>query len=219
MSIVSMRSRKRILEISVAALLCLTAYFMQMLVLNYLGIHGTICNLPLTLVIVWGLVFGSNLPELSATCLRQSSLKQVFTRQLLSGSQSALLIGWLFSWLYFFIMPVYPLYFPLIGWASGYFCLRGLGQGNLLSIPAVFILTLFAEAIMSWQIVLFCGPVDITHPLTLLGTDWSKAVFDHLGTIILPEALLNSIIAPFIYFPMRRWYDLVEGHQSSFPID
>jgi hypothetical protein len=192
---------------------------MQMLVLNYLDIHGIISNLPLTLVIVWGLVFGSSLPGMTAMELRRRSLTEVFSRQLASGSHSGFLIGWFFSWLYFFIMPVYPLCFPLIGWASGYFCLRGLGQGNLLSIPVTFLLTLFAEVIMSWELVVFGGPLDFAHPSRLMFAEWSKVVFDHLGTIILPEALLNSIIAPFIYFPMRRWYDLVEGQQSSFPID
>ena len=43
--------------------------------------------------------------------------------------------------------------------------------------------------------------------------------FQHLSSFILPEALLNSIIAPFIYFPMRSWYDLVEGQQSAYSID
>jgi hypothetical protein len=219
MSIVSMRSRKRFLEISISALICFAAFFMQMLVLNYLGIHGITSNLPLTLVIVWGLVFGSSLPGMTAIELSRRSLAEVFFGQLASGSHSGFLIGWFFSWLFYFIMPVYPINFPIIGWASGYFCLRGLGKGNLLSIPMTFILTLFAEAIMSWELVLFGGPVDFTHPTMMLSPDWIKVVFDHLSTIILPEALLNSIIAPFIYFPMRRWYDMVEGQQSSFPID
>jgi hypothetical protein len=219
MSIVSMRSRKRLLEISIAALICFAAYFIQMLCLNYLGIHGVISNLPLTIVIVWGLVFGSSLPPLNATDLRRRSLSQVFTRQLASGSHSGFLVGWLFSWLYFFIMPLYPVYFPLVGWSSGYFCLRGLGPGNLLAIPLTFILTLLAETIMAWEIVMFGGVTDLTHPLQMLDSAWTRLVFDHLGTIVIPEALLNSIIAPFIYFPMRRWYDLVEGQQSAFPID
>ncbi len=220
MSIVSMRSRKRLMELSISVLICFAAFLIQMLVLNYLGIHGINSNLPLTLVIVWGLVFGSSLPGVTPTELARRSLTQVFFRQLASGSHSGFLIGWFFSWLYYFIMPVYPINFPLIGWASGYFCLRGLGRGNLLSIPVTFILTLFAEAIMSWELILFGAPVSFSHPSMMLNNpEWIKVVFDHLGTIVLPEALLNSVIAPFIYFPMRRWYDLVEGRQSSFPID
>jgi rod shape-determining protein MreD len=218
-SIVSLRSKKRLLEISSTALICLTAYFMQMLVLNYLGIHGIISSLPLTVVIVWGLVFGSNLPQLSSTDLRRRSLSEIFTRQLASGSHSGFLVGWLFSMLFWPILPVYPVCFPLIGWLSGYFCLRGISQGNLLSIPLTFILTILAEAIMAWELIMFAGPVDVTHPLRMLSGDWCKTVLDHLAVIMLPEALLNSIIAPFLYFPMRRWYDMVEGQQSSFPID
>lgn len=222
MAIVSMRTHRRFLEISVSGLICIAAYFMQMFVLNYLDIHGVTCNLPLTLVIVWGLVFGTRLPPLSPVELKRRSLSQVFARQLASGSHSGFLVGLLFSCLFAFIMPVYPASLPIIGWAAGYFCLRGLGQGNLLVIPLTFILTLFAEGIMAWEVALFTGPITLTHPLSLLSREWiewSKLVFDHLGTIVLPEGLLNSIIAPFIYFPMRRWYDMVEGHQSYFPIE
>lgn len=219
MAIVSMRSKKRLLEVSISVLICFSALLMQMLVLNYLGIHGANCNLPLTLTIVWGLVFGSSLPPLTAVELRRRSFKEVFTRQLASGSHSAFLIGWLFSWIYYCMFPtVYPLSFPLIGWAAGYFCLRGIGQGNLLCIPMTFVLTILAEAIISWQLAGTSLVKDIFPAFQLQVYDRSL-VFEHLNGFILPEALLNSIIAPFIYFPMRHWYDLVEGQQSSFPID
>ncbi len=204
MAIVSMRSKKRLLEVTGSVFICLSAFFIQMLALNYFGIHGSICNLPLTLTIVWGLVFGSSLSNLTASELRRRTMGEVFSRQLASGSTSAFLIGWGFSWLYFFaIGPVYPLAYPLIGWASGYFCLRAIGQGNLLAIPMTFLLTLFAEAITSWELFAFGRP----------------GVFDHLNAFILPEALLNAVVAPFIYFPMRSWYDLVEGEKSSFAND
>ena len=218
MAIVSMRSKKRALEIAVSVFLCVIAYLMQVLVLNYFGINGSICNLPLTLTIVWGLVFGSNLPNMTAVELRRRSVQEVFSRQLASGSHSGFLIGWLFSWLYNAVMPVYPLYFPLVGWGSGYFCLRGLGQGNLLSIPMTFILTIVAEAIMSWELYML---FIVLHPGAKPDeyVQQFQYLFNHLNSFILPEALLNSVVAPFIYFPMRRWYDLVEGEQSAFPID
>jgi len=220
MAIVSMRSKKRMLELSISALLCYIAFLMQMLCLNYLGIHGITCDLPLTLIIVWGLVFGSGLPNLTPRELRRQSLGEVFRRQMASGSHSGFLVGWFFSWLYFNIQPIYSVKFPLIGWISGYFCLRGLGQGNLLAIPMTFILTILAEVIMSWQLVLcHAGALDISRPAMLFSGDWTKMVFEHLNIIILPEALLNSIIAPFLYFPMRRWYEMLEGQQQSIPLD
>lgn len=209
MAIVSMRSKKRLLEVAVSTLLCISAFLIQMLVLNYFGIHGSICNLPLTLTIVWGLVFGTRLANLTATELRRRSLAEVFSRQLASGSHGGFLVGWFFSWLYFSVMPVYPIAFPLVGWSAGYLCLRGLGQGNLLSIPMTFILTIFAEAVMSWEL----------FAMERAGIFSNQNVFEHLSSFILPEALLNSVIAPFIYFPMRAWYDMVEGEQSAFPID
>ncbi len=202
MSVVSMRSKKRMLEIFLSGFICASSFLMQMLVLNNFSIHGSICNLPLTLCIVWGLVFGSRLSPLTALELRKKSMGEVFSRQLASGSHSGFLIGWLLSLIYFMTtVPVYPVAYPIIGWAAGYFCLRSLSQGNLLSIPLTFILTIIAEGLMSWE-------------LFALGRG---SVFEHLSSFILPEALLNSIIAPFIYFPMRRWYDLMEGQQAPFP--
>lgn len=219
MAIVSMRSKKRLVEVSVSALMCLSALFLQMLVLNYLGIHGSICNLPLTLTIVWGLVFGSSLAPLTAVELRRRSLKDVFMRQLLSGSHSGFLIGWFYAWMYYSIFArVFPLSFPLIGWASGYFCLRGIGQGNLLCIPLTFVLTIVGEAIISWQL----SAPSVVNKI-LIGANLEvynvSLVYEHLKLFILPEALLNSVIAPFIYFPLRSWADLVEGQQAPFPVD
>src|SRR5579883_465497 len=115
MAIVSMRSKKRLIEVSLSGLICVSAFLLQMLVLNYLGIHGSICNLPLTITIVWGLVFGTSLPPLTALELRRRSFHDVFTRQLASGSHSGFLIGWFFSWIYFSIFArIFPLSFPLI---------------------------------------------------------------------------------------------------------
>lgn len=203
MAIISMRSQKRVLEIGLSGLVCTSAILLQLLVLNYQSIHGVVCNLPLTLLIVWGLVFGTNLPSLTAMELRRRSMSEIFTRQLSSGSISGLLVGLFFACIYFSLIPVFPICYPIIGWVAGYFCLRGLSQGNLLCIPMVFILTLIAEGMTAWQLMAIGRP----------------GIFDHLSLFILPEALLNSIIAPFIYFPMRRWYDMVEGQQSYFPID
>lgn len=214
-----MRSKKRVLEMSLSILLCVIVFMMQMLVLNYFGIHGSICNLPLTLTIVWGLAFGSSLKNLTAVELRRRSFREIFSRQLAAGSHSGFLIGWLFSWLFAAIMPVYPIYFPIIGWAAGYFCLRSLGQGNLLAIPMTFILTIVAELLMCWELyaIYFVLHYHSAKPDEMVAQ--FHALFDHLNTFILPEALLNSIIAPFLYFPMRRWYDVVEGEQSPFEMD
>ncbi|MBX9571607.1 MAG: hypothetical protein K2X77_22130 [Candidatus Obscuribacterales bacterium] len=215
MAIISMRSRKRALEIGLSALLCVTALLIQLLVLNNFTINGVICNLPLTVIIVWGLVFGTTLPPLTNVELRRLSMGDIFSRQLASGSISGMLVGWFFSWMNINLVPVYPIAYPIIGWASGYFCLRALSQGNLLCIPLVFILTLIGEGITAWEI--FAVKAFIHQ-----GMDWRiifSQVFDHLSLFILTEALLNALIAPFIYFPMRRWYELVEGQQSYFPID
>lgn len=178
-------------NVGVSVLTASFALLLQMLVLNRLDLTGAICNLPLTITINWGLVFGSPLPPITTHDLRTSSLKDIFTRQILNGSPSGFLLGLLFACLYSSVIPVFPVYFPIVGWTAGYFCLRSVSQGNLLSIPLVFVLTVVSEALMAWE-------------LFLLGR---HDVFAHMQTVILPEALLNALIAPFIYFPMRSWYD------------
>jgi hypothetical protein len=52
---------------------------------------------------------------------------------------------------------------------------------------------------MAWQLW-FCG---------------RPGVFEHLAHIALPEGLLNALIAPFVYFPMRRWYDFSSVEQAT----
>lgn len=201
MTILSMRARKRFFEIGLTALVAWSSLVLQFTILNKLPVHEVVCNLPLTIVIVWGAVFGSRLPAISADELRLSSVWQIFFRQAASGSVSGALLGALFGALYSSVLPVYPLYFPLAGWIAGYFCLRNLNKENLLCIPLVLVLTGLAESLMAWQ-------------LWFLGR---ACVFETLSSMVLPEALLNAIIAPFIYFPMRRWYDLSAA--SGYPVE
>lgn len=181
-----------------AGLLSAGSLFIQMAILNRLTMLGITGNLPLVLILVWGQVFGSPLSSISAAQLRKSSLSEVFTRQLMSGSPSAFLVGLFMTCLYSHFVPCVPIAFPLMGWVAGYFCMRSLSQGNLLCIPVTFILTIFAELMMAAQ-------------LTVLGR---PSALEHFSTVVLPEALLNSVIAPFIYFPLRRWYDFAEGQRS-----
>lgn len=200
MAIVSLRSKKRLLEIVVSGSVCLFALLIQLSILSHLSIHGTICNLPLTLTIAWGLVFGSQTPSITAGELRSQTFGGIFFRQLSGGSFSGFLIGLFFTCLYGSIIPLYPVAFPLVGWIAGYFCLRGLSQGNLLCIPMVFVLSIIAEGLASWQLSFY-----------------SRAgIWEHLNSFILPEAMLNAIVAPFIYLPMRRWSDLSAGQQSPY---
>ncbi len=199
MAILSMQSRKRTVEVALTATLCISAFLVQTLVLNRFQFGGVICSLPLVITIVWGLVFGSPLPRISNLELRKSSQGQIFTRQLLAGSPGGLLVGILFAGLYSALIPSYPVAFPLIGWGAGYVCLRALSQGNLLCIPLAFVLTVAAEGLMSWELVLLKR----------------TGVFEHLSMVVLPEAMLNALIAPFIYLPLRQWYEITEGQRNT----
>jgi len=174
------------------------AWLMQLTVLNGFFFHGAVCSLPLTLTILWGFVFGSRLPPLTSDDLKVMTARQVFFRQLMSGSLSGFLVGAFTGALYASVAPVYPLSFPIVGWVAGYFCARKLQREVLLCIPVVLLATVFAEAIMAVE-------------LWFSGREES---FLHLARIALPEAVVNAVIAPFCYFPMRRWHDFA-GESSK----
>lgn len=194
MAILSMRTRTKLWGYGLTGVIALSAMIIQNSILSSLPVQGVYVNLPLTMVIVWGTVFGSPLPPISPDELRVSSFGEVFIRQLLSGSVMGAMVGMLFACLYAPMIPIFPAYLPLAGWISGYFCLRNMHQGNLLCMPMVFIVSLTGETLMAWQLALS------GHP----------GVFDHLYRIALPEAILNTAISPFLYFPLRRWYDFAQ---------
>lgn len=198
MAILSMRTRKKVGDISLAFLIGSLAWLFQLTVLNHFLFMGATCNLPLTLTILWGAVFGSPVKPIGPDELRVSSAASIFLHQLASGSMSGALIGAFCGALYASVLPIYPLCLPLVGWISGYFCLRNLQQDALICIPLVLLATVFAESMMATQ-------------LFLLGR---AEVFARLAVIALPEAILNALIAPFIYLPMRRWYDFFSLNET-----
>lgn len=191
MAILSMKTRKKAIDLAIITLACSAAWILQLTVLNQLFFQGAICNLPLTVTMLWGYVVGSSLPELRADELRILPVSAIFLRQLLSGSVTGALVGALFAALYSSVSPVYPLAFPLIGFITGYFSMKNLNQETLFCIPLTLLATVMAEGIMALQ----------------LGAMGRPYVFDHLSHMILPEALLNALIAPFVYFPLRDWYE------------
>ncbi len=191
MAILSMKTRKKAIDLAIVTLACSAAWILQLTVLNQLFFQGAICNLPLTVTMLWGYVVGSSLPELRADQLRILPVSAIFLRQLLSGSVTGLLVGALFAALYSSVSPVYPIAFPLIGFITGYFSMKNLNQETLFCIPLTLLATVMAEGIMALQ----------------LGAIGRPYVFDHLSHMILPEALLNALIAPFVYFPLRDWYE------------
>lgn len=193
MAILSMRTRKKVFDYGLAAFMCLMAWTFQVTILNHFMFQGAICNLPLTMVILWGYVFPTDLPPISADELRSRSTLEIFLHQLASGSVAGALAGAFVAALYASVIPVYPICFPLIGWIAGYFAGRHLNKETLMCIPLTLFATVLAEAIMAWQLSL-CG---------------RPATFEHLGQIALPESLLNALIAPFIYFPLHTWHEFL----------
>lgn len=191
MAIISIRSRTRIGVIGLSIVIVVIAWLMQLTVLSKLSLNDVLCSLPLTVTIIWGSVFGSSLRKPSADELRISPLSQVMLWQALGGSPSGALIGAFFAALYSTLLPVYPVCYPVIGWLAGYFTLRNFNQATLLCIPLVLLATVFAETLLALQLH-WQGRPD---------------VLPRLADIAFSEAILNALIAPFVYFPMRGWYE------------
>lgn len=190
MALISMRTRKRFWEISLAALILVFAWLVQLTVLSLLPFRGVMVSLPLMITIVWGLAFGSPLQLPRGEELRNATIGQVIAMQLLSGSLSGFLVGAFFGALYSSILPTYPICLPLIGWIAGYFSLRDFNQGTLLCLPLVVLFSVLGESTMALQLSAMGRP----------------DVFPHLVQVALPEAIVNGLISPFVYYPMRVWY-------------
>lgn len=191
MHLMSIRARKRLGEIGFAGLIVVFAWLLQITVLTKLSLDSVLCSLPLAITITWGSVFGSPLRKPSPEELRLQPVDQAIMMQIAAGSVSGLIIGAIFASFYATVSPVYPFSYPLAGWLSGYFSLKSFNKATLLCIPLVLGGTVFAESISALQLHLVGRP----------------EVLSRLAEIAFPEAILNSLIAPFIYFPMRTWYE------------
>lgn len=198
MAIFSVRARRRVGGIGITGLILCFAWMIQLTVLSSLSLKDVLASLPLTFTIVWGSVFGSPLLAPRPDELRVSSLKQIIFRQALSGSLSGALVGAFFGALYASVLPAYPICYPMIGWIAGYFCLQNFNQATFLCIPLVFLSSVFAESVMGLQLFLLGRP----------------DVLGHLSHVVFPEAVLNSLMAPFIFFPMRGWYHFSKSRES-----
>lgn len=199
MSVLSMRARQRAWDIGLIVFVSSLAWILQLTVLSNFTFQGAFCNLPLTMTILWGFVFGSRMPPILPDELRTKTSKEIFIHQLSSGSLSGFLFGAFFAAIYSSALPIYPICYPLIGWIAGYFSLKNINPETLLCIPLVLLATVFSDFITAFQLAL-TGHAD---------------VFPHLAQIALPEALLNALIAPFVYFPMRHWHDFARQEQSA----
>lgn len=199
MAVLSMRAREKAWDVALAVFIAGLAWLLQITVLSYFSFQGAFCNLPLTISILWGFVFGSQMPPLLPDELRTRTSKAIFLHQLSSGSVSGLLFGAFFAAIYASVLPIYPVAYPIIGWVTGYFAMKNLNPETLMCIPLVLLATVAAEVITALQLFI-TGHAD---------------VFPHLAQIALPEALLNALIAPFVYFPMWHWHEFNRSEQGA----
>ncbi len=200
MGFLSIRGRRRLGEITIAAVILWVAWIMQLTILSNLTFSQVLCNLPLAMTIVWGATFGSPMEKPTSDELRIASVGAILIRQLLSGSISGAIVGGFFAALSCSVLPTFPVAYPIIGWISGYFSLKNFNQAAFLCIPLVLLLTFLAEIIMAAQLIAMGRP-DVPA---------------HFVTISFPEALLNALIAPVLFFPMRGWYEFSQWRRAAY---
>ena len=187
----SIRARNRIWELGLAAVIIYILWLLQLNILTRLALKGLFCNLPLTFTLVWASIFGSQLHRLNADQIRVRSVGQVILYQAMSGSVSGALMGAAFAALYGSVTPVPLVSYPLMGWIAGYFPLKNINHGAFYSIALVFFGTILGEFFAASQLMIL-----------------NRAeVFGRFTELALPEAVLNALIAPFIFVPIKAWYD------------
>jgi len=191
MFLLSIKARNHLWELSLTFAVICCIWFLQSTVLTRLSLHSLFCNLPLTFIIIWASIFTSSAQSLSSDDIKVRPLMAIILYQTISGSVSGALVGAVFAALYASIIPVYLISYPAIGWVAGYFSLKKVQHGAFYSIVLVFLGTILAEFITTCQ-------------LMVLGR---TEVINCFAQIAIPEAVLNALIAPFIFVPLRAWYD------------
>jgi rod shape-determining protein MreD len=174
-------------------------WFLQTNLLTRLTLGGLLCNLPLTFTIVWASIFGSRMPRLTVDDLRNLSMSEIVSYQALSGSLSGALVGALFAALYASVTPIYPFSYPLIGWIAGYFSLKRVNHAQFLIVPLVLCASVLSGSFMAFQ-------------LSLTGRPEVMARFIQA---VLPESLMNALIAPWIFLPMQRWDEFLSTKEVA----
>lgn len=195
----SIRLRTRLTHLALAFGVVVFIWLLQLNVLTRLTLGGLLCNLPLTFTIVWASIFGSRMPKLTTDDLRTLSMSEIVSYQALSGSLSGALIGALFAALYASVTPVYPFSFPLIGWIAGYFSLKRINHAQFLIVPLVLFASVMAGSIMAFQLSLTGRP----------------EVMGRFIQAVLPESIMNALIAPWIFLPMQRWDEFLSTKEVA----
>ncbi|MBX9691115.1 MAG: rod shape-determining protein MreD [Cyanobacteria bacterium] len=194
MSFLTNDTRRRIGIIGMCAMIIGLAWVLQLAVVSQIRLGIVQASLPLTITIVWGITFGSPVAAPTLDELRVSDFRAVLVRQMLSGSVSGALIGACFAGLYSSVLPVYPVCYPIIGYIAGYFCLRNFNQSLILCIPLVLIFTFLGEGITALHLAILGRP----------------EVFEKFMEVVMSEGVLNALIAPFIFVPMRGWCEFAK---------
>jgi len=187
----SIKTRRHLWELSLAFAVIFFIWILQSDLLTQLSLHHLFCNMPLTFIIIWASIYTTSITPLNSNDVKIRSVINIILYQAISGSVSGAIVGAVFAALYASVLPVFLISYPLIGWIAGYFPLRKIQHASFYCILLVLFGTILAEFITACQ-------------LALLGR---AEVFSCFVQIAVPEAVLNALLAPFIFIPLKAWYD------------
>ena len=187
----SIKTRRHLWELSLAFAVIYFIWILQSDILTKLSLHHLFCNMPLTFTIIWASIFTTSITPLSSDDIKVRSVTNIALYQAISGSMGGAIVGAAFAALYASVLPAFLVSYPLIGWIAGYFPLRKIQHASFYCIVLVLLGTILAEFITACQ-------------LALLGR---AEVFSCFVQIAVPEAVLNALLAPFIFVPLKAWYD------------
>ncbi len=193
----SIKTRRYLWELGLAFSVIYFIWLLQSDVLTKLSLHNLFCNLPLTFIIIWSSIYTSSVKPLSSDDIKVRSFTNIAMYQAMSGSVSGAVVGAIFAAFYASTLPVFLFSYPLIGWIAGYFPLRKIQHASFYCIVLVLLGTVLGEFITAGQLAL-SGRAE---------------VFSCFVQIAVPEAVLNALIAPFIFVPLKAWYDFGSQHE------
>ena len=191
MNILSISSKQKLFLIFLVISFSFFAWVIQIIFIGKLRLAHVCANLPLTIIIVTGLVANFNYPKENPNEIKRISLGQVVKNQFKNGSISGLFLGLFLASIEKSLTGVLPIAYPLVGFLAGYFSLGNFSLPVFLIIPLVFMFSVLAQAIFSLE--LFFLHVN--------------GVFNHLINFAMIEASINALIAPFVYFPINAIYE------------
>ncbi len=193
MNVFSISTRQKLFLIFLMVSFAYVAWLIQLIFIVKLKLSHSIANLPLTIVIVTGLMANKKRLKYPPGQIAKLSLRELIKSQFKNGSLVGLGLGAFMASLEKSLTGSFPVSYIFVGYLSGYFSLRNFNWPVILIIPLVFMFSILSECIYAIQLFQIPG------------------VYNHLIRFAMVEASLNALIAPFVYYPINTLYEFWTG--------